>query len=55
MSAFARTLDRLTTGEGRPPLLALAASGQLGYGIPEVPLAKGLAREPHLVDRKSVV
>lgn len=49
MSAFARTIDRLTTGGSRPPLRALAASGQLGYGIPEASLAEGLARAPHLV------
>lgn len=47
MSAFARLAD------GRPaatrPLVALAASGQLGYGIPEAALKAGLARSPDFI------
>ena len=47
MSAFARLLR---TGP-RPgePLRILAASGQLGYGIPERAFREGLAREPHVI------
>lgn len=43
-------LDRLReTLHGRPPLRVLAASGQLGYGIPEPAFRAGLAREPHFI------
>ena len=31
------------------PLRILAASGQLGYGIPEPALERGLARQPHFI------
>lgn len=34
---------------GPEPLRVLAASGQLGYGIPEPALRQGLARKPHVV------
>ena len=47
MSAFGRLLhDGPRSGE---PLRALAASGQLGYGIPEPALRAGLARKPHFI------
>lgn len=47
MSAFTRLLR---TGP-RPgePLRILAASGQLGYGIPERAFREGLARRPHVI------
>ncbi len=47
MSVVARLLDA-GLGPGRP-LRALAASGQLGYGIPEPALREGLARAPHFI------
>lgn len=34
---------------GGEPLRVLAASGQLGYGIPEEALQRGMARRPHFV------
>ena len=34
---------------GAEPLRVLSASGQLGYGIPESSLARGMARRPHFV------
>ena len=34
---------------GREPLRVLAASGQLGYGIPEASFHRGMARAPHLI------
>lgn len=47
MSTFARLL---ATGPGPgQPLRVLAASGQLGYGIPEKAFRAGLAREPHII------
>ncbi len=47
MSATARLLERRPKpGE---PLRILAASGQLGYGIPEPALRAGLARQPHAI------
>ncbi len=45
--AVARLLDA-GLGPGRP-LRALAASGQLGYGVPEAALEAGLARAPHFI------
>jgi hypothetical protein len=33
----------------KPELRVLAASGQLGYGIPEAAFAAGVAREPHVI------
>jgi Acyclic terpene utilisation family protein AtuA len=47
MSAFSRLADQHPAG--RRPLVALAASGQLGYGIPEAALKAGLARNPDFV------
>jgi len=49
VSAAARLRERFTHGPGARPLLALAGSGQLGYGIPEAALKAGLAREPDFV------
>lgn len=47
MSNFARLLaSGPKPGE---PLRVLAASGQLGYGIPEKAFRAGLAREPHII------
>ena len=34
---------------GGEPLRVLAASGQLGYGIPEAAFARGVARRPHFI------
>jgi hypothetical protein len=47
VSAVAR-LKAAGLGPGQP-LRALAASGQLGYGIPEKALRAGLARRPHFI------
>ncbi|KAA2212999.1 acyclic terpene utilization AtuA family protein [Teichococcus oryzae] len=47
MSVVARLFEQ-KLGPGKP-LRALAASGQLGYGIPEPALKAGLARAPHFV------
>lgn len=47
MSATARLLEKgLAPGQ---PLRILAASGQLGYGIPEAALREGLSRRPHTI------
>ena len=49
MSAIDK-LRKLFGGPGpRPPLKILAASGQLGYGIPEPALQAGFARQPHAI------
>lgn len=43
-------LRKLFGGPGpRPPFKILAASGQLGYGIPEPALQAGFARQPHAI------
>jgi hypothetical protein len=34
---------------GREPLKILAASGQLGFGIPQASFERGMARQPHVV------
>lgn len=47
MSAVARLLRSHATA--REPLRVLAASGQLGYGIPEAAFRAGLARRPHFI------
>lgn len=41
-------LASLRLGPGRP-LRVLAASGQLGYGIPEAAMREGLRRAPHFI------
>jgi hypothetical protein len=49
MSALGK-LQKLFGGAGpRPPIRVLAASGQLGYGIPEIALEAGFARKPHVI------
>lgn len=47
MHATQRLLQGHRAGDG--PLRVLSASGQLGYGIPEESLARGMARQPHFV------
>ncbi len=47
MSASERLLQSHRVQDG--PLRILAASGQLGYGIPEAAFQRGLARRPHLI------
>lgn len=49
MSAVARLRDRFRGGIAGKPLKALAASGQLGYGLPEAALKAGLARTPDFI------
>ena len=49
MNALERLKAELLAGGGRKPLRALAASGQLGYGIPEAALTEGLKRKPHFI------
>ena len=34
---------------GTEALRVLSASGQLGFGIPEASLARGLQRQPHFI------
>jgi len=47
MNATARLLQSHRAADG--PLRVLAASGQLGYGIPEPALRRGMARRPHVI------
>lgn len=47
MSATTRLLQ--SHRPGGEPLRVLAASGQLGYGIPEAALERGLQRRPHFI------
>jgi hypothetical protein len=47
VSATARLFER-GLGPGQP-LRVLAASGQLGYGVPEAALNAGVARDPHFI------
>ena len=49
MNHLDRLRGQLISGGQRQPLRALAASGQLGYGIPEAALAEGLKRQPHFI------
>ena len=49
MSAVGKLRDRFAGAPDTRPLRALAASGQLGYGIPEPALKAGLAREPDFI------
>lgn len=49
MNHLDRLRGQLISGGQRQPLRALAASGQLGYGIPEAALAEGLKRKPHFI------
>ncbi len=47
MTASERLLQSHRVADG--PLRVLAASGQLGYGIPEAALERGLLRRPHFI------
>ena len=47
MSAYRRLADQRPAG--RRPLIAMAASGQLGYGIPEPAFRAGLERSPDFI------
>ncbi|MCC6531926.1 MAG: acyclic terpene utilization AtuA family protein [Burkholderiales bacterium] len=49
MNAIDRLAQELAGPGGLKPLRVLAASGQLGYGVPEPTLAAGLARKPHVL------
>jgi hypothetical protein len=49
MNALEKLRKELTGPGGLKPLRALAASGQLGYGIPDVAFKAGLARQPHYI------
>ena len=49
MSAVAKLRDRFSGDLTGKSLKALAASGQLGYGLPEAALKEGLAREPDFI------
>lgn len=49
MKAIDRLREEITTPAGRKPLRVLAASGQLGYGIPEPAFSEGLRRKPHFI------
>ena len=48
MHATQRLLHSHRAGGGEP-LRVLAASGQLGFGIPEPALRRGLERQPHFI------
>ncbi|MBC7779863.1 MAG: acyclic terpene utilization AtuA family protein [Proteobacteria bacterium] len=49
MTALDRLKRELVTPAGLQPLRVLAASGQLGYGIPDAAFAEGLGRKPHFI------
>ena len=49
MSALEQLRHAFDVPGPRPPLRVLAASGQLGYGIPEAALDAGLERRPHVI------
>ncbi len=49
MSALEQLRHAFDVPGPRPPLRVLAASGQLGYGIPEAALEAGLERRPHVI------
>lgn len=49
MSALSALVDRLGGKSGGLPLKVLAASGQLGYGIPEKAFRAGLERRPDFI------
>ena len=48
-TAIERLRDSVATGGGLKPLRVMAASGQLGYGIPGPAFETGLVRKPHLI------
>ena len=49
MSAVGKLRDRFGSDLSGKSLKALAASGQLGYGLPEAALKEGFAREPDFI------
>ncbi len=49
MSAIARLRSEFVAASPQPELRVLAASGQLGYGIPEAAFLSGLERKPHVI------
>lgn len=49
MSVLDRLRDEVARGATRQPFRVLAASGQLGYGIPDAAFEAGLARKPHVI------
>ena len=49
MNAIERLRKEVTTPSGLAPLRVLAASGQLGYGVPDAAFNAGLGRKPHLI------
>lgn len=49
MNAIEKLRSELGSGGSLQPLRVLAASGQLGYGIPEAAFAEGLKRKPHFI------
>lgn len=49
MNAIERLRRSLVKPDGRAPLKVLAASGQLGYGVPEPAFSEGLKRRPHFI------
>jgi len=50
MTALERLRREVSGPDGKlAPLRILAASGQLGYGIPEAALAEGVKRRPHFI------
>jgi len=48
-SAIERLRAEVSTSSGLKPLRVMAASGQLGYGIPDPAFNAGLERKPHLI------
>lgn len=49
MSAVARLFERFQKADRPPALRVLAASGQLGYGIPEEAFKRGLEQRPDFI------
>ncbi len=49
MSAFEKLSAAIAGNSTLPPLRVLAASGQLGYGIPEPAFRAGIDRDPHVI------
>jgi hypothetical protein len=49
MNAIEKLRGEVAAPGGLQPLRVLAASGQLGYGIPDAALAEGLKRKPHFI------
>ena len=49
MNAIEKLRAEVVTAGGLKPLRVLSASGQLGYGVPEVAFNEGLKRAPHFI------